>query len=75
LATKTISLDTEAYGRLKKAKKSSESFSEAIKRLVPEPFDFHAWLKTLQKNRLSEEAIAAIEEQVAERRRPLRRRR
>jgi predicted CopG family antitoxin len=37
MATKTITLDAEAYNRLEAAMRPDESFSSAIKRLVPEP--------------------------------------
>ncbi len=66
-ATKTISLDLEAYNRLKKAKKKEESFSEAIKRLVRPPFDVEAWLKRIEDHPLSDEACEAIEQAVAHR--------
>ena len=36
MATKTISLDDEAYERLKARKKEGESFSETVKRLAGE---------------------------------------
>jgi len=45
MATKTISIDVEAYNRLKKMKNKNESFSEVIKRVVPAPIDFAEWIK------------------------------
>lgn len=67
MATKTISLDMEAYDRLKQVQKPGESFSETIKRVVRKPFDYDAWIKRVRENRLSEEAAAAIEEAIATR--------
>lgn len=69
MATKTITIDLDAYRRLKKAKKGTESFSEAIKRIVQPPFDFEAWQRLVQAHPLSDQAVAAVEEQVAQRRR------
>lgn len=71
MATKTITIDLEAYDRLKGAQKPNESFSQTIKRVVRKPFDVDAWLKKIDQ--LSPEAVEAIEQQVANRRRPSRR--
>ena len=71
MATKTITIDLEAYDRLKNAQKPNESFSQTIKRVVRKPFDVDAWLKKIDQ--LSPEAVEAIEQQVANRRRPSRR--
>jgi predicted CopG family antitoxin len=69
MAAKTITIDAKAYNRLKSVRKPNESFSDTINRVVKAPFDVKAWLKTLQKNALSDEALDAIEEVVAQRRR------
>jgi predicted CopG family antitoxin len=74
MATKTITIDVAAYNRLKKAKRKDESFSQAIKRVVPEPFDVEAWLKKLESNPASDEFVQAVEEQIAGRRRSSRER-
>ena len=67
MATKTITIDVEAYRRLKGAKKADESFSQAIKRIVKPPFDVERWLKRIREDGLSEDALAAVERQVARR--------
>lgn len=73
MAVKTITIDTEAYDRLKRAKLKNESFSETIKRVVPKPFNFEAWVRKLEQNSLSDDALDAIEEEVARRDEPINR--
>jgi len=70
MATKTISIDVEAYERLRSVRQNKESFSQTIKRVVKPPFDFEAFRKRLERLSLSEKAAAAIEEQIQNRRRP-----
>jgi predicted CopG family antitoxin len=70
MATKTISIDVEAYERLRSVRHDQESFSETIKRVVRPPFDYEAFRKRLENLSLSEEAAEAIEEQLRNRRRP-----
>lgn len=75
MATKTISIDLEAYERLRNVKQASESFSETIKRVVRPTLDVDAWLRQVREHPLSDAAVAAVEEQVARRSRPSRRER
>lgn len=70
MATKTITVDLEAYQRLKSVQRDHESFSETIKRTIPAPLDFEAYRRRLEGLSLSEKAAQAIEEQVCQRHRP-----
>ena len=65
MATKSITIDLEAYKRLKQNKKENESFSQVIKRVIRPPFDFDGWLKKLETAPMDEKFVAAVEEQVA----------
>ncbi|MDF9743972.1 antitoxin VapB family protein [Natrinema salsiterrestre] len=60
MATKTISLDEEAYERLKARKKEGESFSETIKRLAGE----RSWNEII--GILSEDEAADLEGTIEE---------
>jgi predicted CopG family antitoxin len=66
---KTISLDLEAYRRLKRARRSGESFSEVIRRVVEGSIDTDAYLKRLRSIRFSDSFVEAVEEGIAFRRR------
>jgi predicted CopG family antitoxin len=73
MATKTISIDVEAYERLKSVQKPEESFSQVIKRVIRPPFDVRAWMDLLRRHPISKAAGGAIEDQVRRRRQPSRR--
>jgi predicted CopG family antitoxin len=75
MATKTISIDLEAYNRLKSVRKKNESFSQTIKRVIRKPMDFRKWLAEMERDPLSDDAIEAVEQVIAERGGRARRRR
>ncbi len=64
MATKTISIDIEAYERLVSAKRNEESFSQAIKRLIRHPVDLDEWFAEIDREPMDKKAIRAIEEAV-----------
>jgi len=70
MATKTISLDLEAYERLKAVQRQNESFSQTIKRTIQAPIDLEAYAKRLRQASMSDKAIEAIEQQVRNRHKP-----
>ncbi len=67
MAVKTITIDLEAYERLKGVKRGNESFSETLKRIVPRQIDPDAFLAKLQGRSLSVKTARAIEETVERR--------
>jgi predicted CopG family antitoxin len=73
MAVKTITIDAEAYERLRSVRKPNESFSQTIKRVVQKPFDLEAWLKKVGEHPLSPQTVKAIEQEVKNRRKPINR--
>jgi predicted CopG family antitoxin len=73
MAVKTITIDMEAYERLRSVKKANESFSQTIKRVVRKPFELDAWLKKMGEIELSPKTVKAVEQEVKGRRRSINR--
>ena len=72
MATKTISIDLEAYRRLKSVQNENESFSQTIKRVVRKPVTTDELVKMFDDlgKSLGEEGLQAIEDAVAWRQNP-----
>ncbi len=66
MATKTITIDLDAYRRLSRAKRDGESFSQVIKRVVPMRIDYKKWSRSL-RDALDEEALDTVERRVRKR--------
>lgn len=60
MATKTISIDVEAYRRLKGVMRRDESFSRVIKRVVRPRFDVEAYLAELDRHPIGDAAATAV---------------
>jgi hypothetical protein len=75
VATKTITIDVDAYERLKSVQKPTESFSQTIKRVVRPPLDVDAWFTAMDAVPLSSRAVHAIGRRLAVRSRKSNRRR
>ena len=72
--TKTVEVNQDAFDRLQSARQGEESMSETILRVIPKPIDLDGLFRRMSENPLSEEAVAAVEEQIAQRRAPQNRR-
>ena len=70
MATKTITIDIEAYERLAQVRRENESFSQIIKRVVRSPLDVDGFLARLESLSMSPKAAAAVEEHLRRRHRP-----
>jgi hypothetical protein len=60
MATKTITIDVDAYERLKSVQKPTESFGQTIKRVVRKPINLNAWFAAMDRAGLSRQAANAI---------------
>jgi predicted CopG family antitoxin len=72
MATKTITIDTEAYDRLKVVQQENESFSQTIKRVVPRPVSTEDLIALFRQagSKLSEGFFRGVQGALAERNTP-----
>jgi predicted CopG family antitoxin len=75
MATKTITIDVEAYRRLKAIQADKESFSQTIKRVIRPPLDLKDFKKRLRGHSLSNDALKAVERHISDRHRISKRKR
>jgi predicted CopG family antitoxin len=69
MAVKTITIDLEAYDLLARLKRPGQSFSQVLKERLGGRSTGHDLREALEKARLSDETVDAIEAQVRTRRR------
>jgi predicted CopG family antitoxin len=69
MATKSITIDVEAYRRLKRVQRENESFSQTIKRVVPRPVSTEELIKLFRRagNRLGGSFYDGVEAALAAR--------
>jgi predicted CopG family antitoxin len=70
METKEIRIDLDVYERLNSVRRAHESLSQTLRRLVPAPVDIDALFERMATDPLAPEAVAAVEQQIAERRAP-----
>jgi predicted CopG family antitoxin len=68
MGSKNIAIETDAYDRLAAHKRSGESFTDVIRRILPPTPSLTDVLRSLENNPLSEHSADAILDQVAARR-------
>ncbi len=73
MPVKTITIDMDAYNRLKACQREGESFTQTIKRAVPPPFDEAAFRKAVKQFTLGDDVAEAIEEHLRARHVPSKR--
>jgi predicted CopG family antitoxin len=66
----SITIDEEALAALQGIRRSGETFSATILRVLGTRRNPDVWWKELEENPLSEETVAALDEMLAQRRGP-----